>query len=139
MSSTDPAHTPYPYGSTATDPHGGARQGNGMGIAALVLGVAAALLFWTVIGGVVLGLLAVIFGIIGARRARGGRAPYRGLSIAGAVLGALGAIASVVIIVIGASILNSDEFKSFEDCVRQADSQSERDACERDFERDVNN
>ncbi|MFI9821553.1 DUF4190 domain-containing protein [Streptomyces sp. NPDC052013] len=124
---------------TQTHPETGGRRGNGMAIAALVLGTVAILLFWTVFGGVLLGLLALIFGIIGARRARGGRAPHRTMSVIGAVLGTLGMIASVVIIAIGASILNSDEFKDFNDCVRHADTQSERDACAEDFDKDVNN
>ncbi|MWA08488.1 DUF4190 domain-containing protein [Streptomyces sp. BA2] len=111
---------------------------NSLAIAALVLGILAILLFWTVIGGVLLGLLAVIFGIIGARKARGGRAPYGKMSIIGAVLGGLGLIASAVIIAIGASILNSDEYKNFDDCVKHADSQSERDSCARDFDREIN-
>ncbi|MGR8009951.1 DUF4190 domain-containing protein [Streptomyces hypolithicus] len=129
--------TPGDYQQT----HQGAdvRRSNGLAIAALVLGIAALLLFWTVLGGIVLGLIAVILGIIGARRARGGRAPHGKMSIIGAVLGALGLIASVVIIAIGASILNSDEFKSFDDCVKQADTQSERDQCAEDFNQDVNN
>ncbi|WP_399880453.1 DUF4190 domain-containing protein [Streptomyces sp. BBFR51] len=134
-----PEHPGTPQDSAQAHQGAGARHGNGMAIAALVLGILAVLLFWTVIGGVVLGLLALIFGIIGARRARGGRAPHRGMSIVAAVLGALGVIASVVIIAIGASILNSDEFKDFDDCVRHADSQSERDACADDFNEDVNN
>ncbi|CAM5360004.1 hypothetical protein STENM223S_08993 [Streptomyces tendae] len=115
-----------------------AGRGNGLAVAALVLGILAVLFFWTVIGGAVLGLLALIFGIIGARRARGGRAPRGKMSVIGAVLGALGLVASIVIIAIGASILNSDEFKDFDDCVQHADSQSERDACADDFNEDVN-
>ncbi|MET7326152.1 DUF4190 domain-containing protein [Streptomyces sp. NPDC005549] len=132
-----PEHPATPAGST--QPHTGAGRGNGMAIAALVLGILAVVLFWTVIGGVVLGILALVFGIIGARRARGGRAPRRTMSIFGAVLGVLGVIGSVVILAIGASILNSDEFKDFDDCVRHADTQSERDACADDFNEDVNN
>ena len=116
----------------------GVRRGNGLAIAALVLGILAVILFWTVIGGALLGLLALILGIIGARKARGGRAPHGKMSIVGAVLGGLGLAASVVIIAIGASILNSDEFKDFDDCVRHADTQSERDACADDFNKDVN-
>jgi uncharacterized membrane protein len=134
-----PEHPATPAGST--QPHTGdtAGRGNGPAIAALVLGILAVVLFWTVIGGVVLGILALVFGIIGARRARGGRAPRRTMSIFGAVLGVLGIIGSVVIIAIGASILNSDEFKDFDDCVQHADTQSERDACADDFNEDVNN
>ncbi len=130
---------PQTPGDDAQTPDTGAKRGNGLAIAALVLGVAAILLFWTVFGGIGLGLLAVIFGIIGARKARGGRAAHGKMSIIGAVLGALGLIASVVIIAIGASILNSDEFKDFNDCVQHAKTQSESAACEKDFNKDMNN
>ncbi|MFE9707576.1 hypothetical protein EV562_113161 [Streptomyces sp. BK208] len=131
-----PEHPGTPADSTQS--YSTAGRGNGLAVAALVLGILAVLFFWTVIGGAVLGLLALIFGIIGARRARGGRAPRGKMSVIGAVLGALGLVASIVIIAIGASILNSDEFKDFDDCVQHADSQSERDACADDFNEDVN-
>ncbi|MGW7056012.1 DUF4190 domain-containing protein [Streptomyces sp. NPDC054887] len=137
MSFSNHPQTPDSYGQTRQDTE--VKRGNGLAVAALALGIAALLLFWTVFGGLVLGLLAVVFGILGARKARGGRAPRGKMSIIGAVLGALGLIASAVIIAIGASILNSDEFKNFDDCVRQADTQSERDACAKDFDQDVNN
>ncbi|MFJ8668918.1 DUF4190 domain-containing protein [Streptomyces sp. NPDC093600] len=114
------------------------KRGNGLAIAALVLGVAALLLFWTVFGGIVLGLLAVIFGIVGARKARGGGAPHGKMSIVGAVLGGLGLIGSVVILAIGASVLNSDEFESFTDCVQHAKTESDREMCEKNFDRNVN-
>lgn len=134
-----PEHPPTRTDSVPAAPAAGGRRGNGLAVAALILGVLAILLFWTVVGGVVLGLLALVLGIIGARRARGGRAPHGVMSIVGAVLGALGLIASAVILAIGASILNSDEFKDFDDCVRHADTKSERDACAEDFDRDMNN
>ncbi|MBT2489879.1 DUF4190 domain-containing protein [Streptomyces sp. ISL-96] len=135
MSSSNHPQTPDGYAQTSPDT--GMKRSNGPAIAALVLGIAAILLFWTVFGGIVLGLLAVIVGIVGARKARGGRAPHGKMSVIGAVLGALGLIASVVIIAIGASILNSDEFKDFDDCVQQADTQSERDTCAKDFNKDI--
>lgn len=135
MSHPDPT---YPaYNSPATD-RLPARQSNGLAIAALVLGILALLSFWTVFGGIVLGILALVLGIIAARRARGGRAPHKVMAIVGAVLGALGLVASAIIIAIGASFLNSDEYKNFDDCVKHADSQSEREACKRDFEKDMN-
>ncbi|HET6857731.1 MAG TPA: DUF4190 domain-containing protein [Streptomyces sp.] len=136
MSSSNHPQTPSSYAPTPTT---GTKQGNGLAIAALVLGILAILLFWTVIGGALLGLLAVIFGVLGARKARGGRAQHGKMSVVGAVLGALGLVASIVIIAIGASILNSDEFKNFDDCVQHAKTQSERDACSRDFNKDMDN
>ncbi|MCF2435064.1 DUF4190 domain-containing protein [Streptomyces thinghirensis] len=134
-----PEHPATPNGTSQTPHDTGIKRSNGLAIAALVLGILAVLLFWTVVGVVVLGLLALILGIVGARRARGGRAPHGKMSVVGAVLGVLGVIASAVIIAIGASILNSDEFKDFDDCVQHADTQSERDACAEDFNQDVNN
>lgn len=111
------------------------KGGNGPAIAALVLGVAALLLFWTVFGGVVLGLSALVLGVVGAR---GGRAPHGGTSIAGAVLGALGLVASVVIVAIGVSFFDSKESGNFSDCVEQAETQSEREACKDDSDEDAN-
>ncbi len=129
-----PAH---PYPGHHQDP--GARTSNGLAIAALVLGIAACVFFWTVFGGIVLGLVGLVLGIVAARRARGGRAPHRVMAIVGAVLSALAVIASAVIVAIGVSFLTSDSFKDYNDCVQHADNQSERDQCSEDFERDVNN
>lgn len=130
---------PPPDGYAHSHPGADVKRSNGLAITALVLGIAAILLFWTVFGGILLGLLAVVFGILGARKARGGRAPHGKMSVIGAVLGALGLIASGVILAIGASILNSDEFENFDDCMKDAKSQSDRDACAKDFDRDINN
>ncbi|MER7515524.1 DUF4190 domain-containing protein [Streptomyces sp. NPDC126499] len=119
--------------ASQTSPVTGAKRSSGLAIASLVLGVAAILLFWTVFGGIVLGLLALVLGIIGARKARRGDGGHGTMSLIGAVLGALGLLASAVILAIGASILDSDEFKNLEDCVEHAKTQAERDACARDF------
>jgi uncharacterized membrane protein len=106
---------------------------NGLAIPALVLGILAVVLFWTVLGGILLGVLALVFGILGMRRARRDGAPHRGLSVAGAVLGALALIGSLILVAVGASILDSDEFKDLQDCVQQAQTQSQVDRCERDY------
>ncbi|PSM44709.1 hypothetical protein C6Y14_00770 [Streptomyces dioscori] len=126
----------YPYPGHDGNPQ--PRTSNGLAIAALVLGIAACVFFWTVFGGIVLGLVGLVLGIIGARRARAGRAPHRGMAIVGAVLSALAVVASSVIVAIGVSFLTSDSFKDYNDCVQHADNQSERDQCSEDFERDVN-
>ncbi|WP_436997957.1 DUF4190 domain-containing protein [Streptomyces sp. enrichment culture] len=110
---------------------------NGFGIAALVLGIAAVLLFWTAFGGIVLGLLAVIFGVLGFRRGRRGVATNGTMAIIGAVLGALALVVSSVLLAMGVAVINSDEFKSYQDCIEQANSQSDRQDCARDFDREV--
>lgn len=64
---------------------GDPRSRNGFGIAALVLGLFALLLSWTIIGGVLFGILALIFGLLGRARAKRGEATNGGMSVAGVV------------------------------------------------------
>jgi hypothetical protein len=54
------------YGAPPTRPR------NGFGIAALILGLLALLASWTVLGGIVFGVLALIFGLLGQARAKRG-------------------------------------------------------------------
>ncbi|MEI7031210.1 DUF4190 domain-containing protein [Streptomyces pratensis] len=134
----DPSYQGPPPGHDAYGNAAPART-NGFAITALVLGLLACLFFWTVVGGLLLGLLAVVFGIIAALRTRQGRAPRRVMAIVGAALGALGLIGSVIVLVIGMSVVNSDEFKNFEDCVRQAEGQAAEDRCTEDFVDELTN
>lgn len=108
--------------------------GSGMATAALVLGILALLTSWTVFGGVILGLLAVILGFLAVRKASRGLATGRGRAIAGIVLGLLSIAIAVALIAIGVSILNSEEAQNLQDCLRDAGSnQSEITQCEDEF------
>ncbi|MEU1080625.1 DUF4190 domain-containing protein [Streptomyces sp. NPDC005908] len=118
---------------------GAGERRNGFGIAALVLGIVGALLFWTAIGGIVLGVLALIFGVLGFRRSRRGVATNGTMSVIGAVLGALALVVSSVLLAMGVAVINSDEFKNYQDCVEHANSQSDRQDCARDFDQEVDN
>ena len=93
---------------------------NGLGVAALVLGVLALLLCWTVVGGVVLGIAAIVLGVLGRGRAKRGEADNGGLAVAGAVLGLLGLLASVALVVAGASFLASDSGQELQQCLEEA-------------------
>ncbi len=100
---------------------------NGMGTAALVLGILAlvfAILFFPV--GLVLGILAVIFGFIGRGRANRGEATNGGAATAGLVMGILGLIASIAIAVFAGSIFNK-----VKDCA-ELDTQAEVERCVED-------
>jgi hypothetical protein len=79
---------------------------NGLGTSAFVLGLIAACLSWTFVLSpvvLVLGVLALIFGIVGARRARRGQATNRTAALGGLWTGAgsvVIAVAHVVLLVV---------------------------------------
>ncbi|MDQ2792306.1 MAG: DUF4190 domain-containing protein [Actinomycetota bacterium] len=102
------------YGATAAPPR------NGFGITALVLGLLALLLFWTVVGGLVFGILAVIFGLLGRARAKRGEATNGGLSVAGVVLGVIGLLAAIGLVALFASLLNSPAGQNYQQCNQQS-------------------
>lgn len=106
---------------------------NGLGVAALTLGLIGALLFWTVLGGVVLGLLALIFGVVGFRRGKRGEATNGTLAAVGAVIGAFALVGSTVVLVFVLSVLSSGDYAELEDCVRKATTQAEQEQCQQDF------
>ncbi|OEU87184.1 hypothetical protein DB35_27210 [Streptomyces abyssalis] len=106
---------------------------NGMGVAALTLGLAGALLFWTVLGGIVLGLLALIFGIVGFRRGKRGEATNGTLAAVGAVIGALALVGSSAVLVFVVSVVSSGDYSELEDCMQGANTTAQQEQCERDF------
>ena len=93
-----------PYAGGAS-PYGGGYGGevqqprNGMGVAALVVGIIALLFSWFP-GVGLLGVVAIILGIVGLSRVRKRMATNRGMSIAGIVLGALATIIGIIVLII---------------------------------------
>ncbi|MEU8958298.1 DUF4190 domain-containing protein [Streptomyces sp. NPDC048518] len=73
---------------------------NGMGVAGLVLGIIAAVGFCLWPLAIVVGILAVIFGAIGRRKARRGEATNGGQALAGIICGAAGIVLSIAVLVI---------------------------------------
>ncbi|MFD5815117.1 hypothetical protein [Streptomyces sp. NPDC127038] len=73
---------------------------NGLGTAGLVLGILAAVLFIVWPLAIVLGVLAVIFGLIGGARARRGEATNSGQALAGVICGAVGLVLAVGVFVL---------------------------------------
>ncbi|MEU9864792.1 DUF4190 domain-containing protein [Streptomyces sp. NPDC047971] len=99
---TPAAPAPASYGYPGYPGYGGGYgqtgwQGspaNGMGTAAMVLGIIATVGFCMYGLGVVLGILALIFGIIGRKKVQRGEATNGGMATAGIVLGAIGILIS---------------------------------------------
>ena len=110
---------------------------NGLGTAALVLGILALVTSLTVIGGVALGIVAIVFGIIGRGRARRGEATNNGSATAGLALGAIALLLSIALVVFGVSLLNSGSGKKLKDCLSNAgQDQTAQQSCQQQFQKD---
>ncbi|MFF7890369.1 DUF4190 domain-containing protein [Streptomyces sp. NPDC007907] len=86
---------------------------NGLGIAAMVLGIVSCTLFCLYgVVSLVTGILAVVFGIKGRKRAEAGVATNHGQAQAGLIMGIIGSILGIVVIVLIAvgitAAINSD-------------------------------
>ncbi|PZT68437.1 DUF4190 domain-containing protein [Streptomyces sp. SW4] len=91
----------------------GPQPQNGMGIAAMVLGILACCLFcFYGVVSVVLGILAIVFGVKGRRRAERGEATNHGQAQAGLVMGVIGLVLGIAVLVLLAvgitAAINSD-------------------------------
>jgi hypothetical protein len=114
-----PPPPPQPY-SGFTPPPTGPR--NGLGIATLALAIIGLVFCWTVVGGVILGLCAVIIGFVARGRVKSGEATNGGVAIAGIVLGFLAIIVSLVFIPIWIGVFSEVGGTDYVDCVSKAGS-----------------
>ncbi|RLU96629.1 hypothetical protein CTZ27_16540 [Streptomyces griseocarneus] len=97
----------YPNGWPPHAPNGPS-AGNGLGVAALVLGIVGTVLSPTVLLGVVLGILAVVFGGIGRSKVRNGEADNGGQALAGLILGGVALVVSGLMLTLYLSVDTSD-------------------------------
>lgn len=110
------------------------RPRNGAGVAALVLGLLGLVLSLLILSaplGALLGLLAVIFGITGIRRAGRSEATNRGQAVSGLILGILALALGVFLTVrIGTYLQDhGSDFSNLGQCMRSATTDQERTAC----------
>jgi hypothetical protein len=115
-----PPPPPQPYSGFTPPPPAGPR--NGLGIATLVLAIIGLVVCWTVVGGVPLGLCAVIIGFVAWGRVKRGEATNGGVAIAGIVLGFLAIIVSLVFIPIWIGVFGEIGATDYVDCVSRAGS-----------------
>ncbi|WP_435245691.1 DUF4190 domain-containing protein [Streptomyces sp. NRRL F-5630] len=124
---------------------GGKPPGGGMAVAALVCGIAAVVFCWTIAGGIVLGVLGIIFGIIAMRRSRRTGAPHHGIGLAGLIVGAVGLVGGAITLGLVIAVASSDDFqdsyrsfRSYSECLQHAQSPEEQRMCEEKFDRELN-
>ncbi len=128
-------------GSYGSEPAAGSGQPtgqrNGVGTAALVVGVVGLLTSWLGLGGL-LGIVAIILGIIGLTRVKRHEASNRGSAIAGVVLGVLSVLIAAAVIAAGAAFFTSDTFKNLAECLEQAGQDpAAQQECQREAEQNV--
>ncbi|MHC0434084.1 DUF4190 domain-containing protein [Streptomyces sp. O3] len=105
-----PAHAPYPAGPMPGWPYIPAPPSNGMGTAAMVLGILSLCLFWMWgIVSIVLGVLALIFGILGRKKARQGLADNGGAALSGIIMGPVGIVLGAAFIALIVWAIATDE------------------------------
>lgn len=107
---------PPPYGSVPV------AMRNGMGTAALVLGILAIVGSITVIFGALFGIIAVVLGVLGRGRAKRHEATNGSSATAGLVCGILGLVLSAVILAVGIAVFSSGSGKTLRDCLDNAGS-----------------
>ncbi|NEW49430.1 DUF4190 domain-containing protein [Nocardia cyriacigeorgica] len=109
-------------------------QRKGLAITALVLGILAAVSFWSVFGGVLFGVFAVVFGVIAVIKAMRGTAGSAVMAWIGLILGVLAIIGAVIAGIIYWGFAEDAGVTDFYDCVTKAgNDQAEIDRCESEF------
>lgn len=88
----------YNTGRADTGTHG--QVSNGMGTAALVLGIIAVVMSWYWVAALPLGIVGIVLGVLGRKKAARGEATNRGAATAGMVLGIVGIVLAAVFIAV---------------------------------------
>ena len=109
-----PGYPPPPYAQPATGPR------NGLGTAALVLGVVGMVSTWSIFGGLVFGIAATILGSLAYRRVRNHQADNGAIALSGLVLGALAIVVSLVFIPIWSGFLDEVGYSDYSRCMGEA-------------------
>ncbi|AQA23014.1 hypothetical protein BTZ20_0378 [Rhodococcus sp. MTM3W5.2] len=93
---------------------------------------------WTIIGGILLGAVAIIVGLVGRSLYKKGQATNGGVSLAGILLGLAGLIISIVLVVVGIGLFHKVGGQDFVDCLRDAGSnRAAQQRCEDEFESNI--
>ena len=136
-STTPTPTTPEPPAGTQPAPAEATtsvRPRNGLGVAALVIGVAslvAAASFTLFPLALIAGLVGTIIGIVALTRASAGRATNSGQAIAGTIVSGVALIIAIVFTVrVGTWVArNTDVFTRFDKCIAQAGDRTDVSTC----------
>ncbi len=111
-------YPPQPYGDYY--PTAPVAPRNGLGIAALIVAIIALVTSFSIAGGVVLGIIAVILGFMGRGRVKRGEADNGGVATSGIVLGLVAIVVGLAFIAIWVGLFNEVGAGDYFDCLQQA-------------------
>jgi len=114
---------PYPGGYPPAPPYGEyppPAPRNGLGIAALVVGIIALVGAISVVGGILLGIVAVVLGFAGRARVKRGEATNGGTALAGIVLGVVAVVAGLAFVAFWVGLFNEVGASDYLECLQQA-------------------
>lgn len=154
-----PGMTPYPYAYPPGPNPGGYPGGyppgpspygdypfmppavrNGLGVAALVIGIIALVASFSVVGGVLFGLVAVILGLAGRARVRRGEATNGGVALTGIVIGVIAIIAGLAFTALWVGLFRQMGAGDYFDCLQQAGQDRDKvQQCSEEFRQSVEN
>jgi uncharacterized membrane protein len=128
---------PYEYHTGAP-----AAPRNGLGTAALVLGIIGLLVGWVpIIGtaiGIILGIIAIVLGVVGRGRAKRGEASNGGVALGGLILGIFAIVIAIVAFVLLYLLYKEARGPEFLDCVNKAGADTAaQQQCQEQFERNL--
>lgn len=123
FSNTPASNTPGEQPASPTEPLPTAGTRNGLGVVSLAVAITGLVTSFTVVGGIALGIAAVVFGFMGRDRAARGEATNGGVATTGVALGVLAVVSGLVFVVIWiafwASVWNSND-GDYLDCLEKA-------------------
>lgn len=132
-----PPPPPQPYAGYSPPPTG---PRNGLGIASLVIAIVALVSSFSVVGGVILGIVAVVIGFAARGRVRKGEANNGGIALAGIILGFVAMIVGLAFIAIWVGVFKEVGAGDYIDCLRNAgQDQSKIRQCADEFKQNVEN
>ena len=108
---------------------------NGLGIASLIVAIIGLL---SIFGGILLGIVAVILGVLGRGRAKRGEATNGGVATAGIVLGVLAVVVSIIAIALTVMFAREVGAGDLFECLQQAGNDVEaQQECREQFQRNI--
>ncbi|KAA0109634.1 DUF4190 domain-containing protein [Mycolicibacterium sp. P1-5] len=132
-----PPAPPQPYAGYTPPPTG---PRNGLGVTALVVAIVALLSSFSVVGGIILGIVAVIIGFAGRGRVKRGEANNGGVALAGIILGFLAIVVGLAFIAVWVGVFKEVGATDYIDCLQKAgQDQQQVQQCADEFKQSVEN